>query len=215
MSTALSTNSSVRAKHIVWIAFTLMALLVLVRRDLSLLDAHSFLRQRYAAISVLMWAHGLPGALALLLGAFQFSSRLRRRYLQLHRVLGRIYVGCVVISAPLSILVALALPTPTLLPATIIQAVGWLVTAGTGLYCIRTCRIQQHRAWMIRSYPFAMVFVATRTLNMLPAIARMGVLGVEISVWSSIAVACFLPSFILAWQELAVSPRSRKALSTA
>jgi len=215
MPTTVSPRSPIRAKHFVWVAFTLMTLLVFGLRERTLLDPHSFLRQRYSAIPLLMWAHGLPGLIALLLGFFQFSSRLRRRHLQLHRVLGRVYVGCAVISAPLSILVALALPTPTLLPATIIQAVGWLVTTGTGLYCIRTGRIQQHRAWMIRSYPFAMVFVVARALMMVPAIDRMGLLGVQMSVWSSIATACFLPSFILAWQEVASSPRSRKALSAA
>src|SRR5258707_125552 len=106
-----------------------------------------------------MFAHGIPGALALLLGVFQFSSRLRQRYLQVHRVMGRIYVGCVAISAPAAIVVAISLPIMTLAMASTIQAVGWLATTATGLYCVRTGRIQQHREWMMRSYPFAMVFI--------------------------------------------------------
>jgi len=47
----------------------------------------------------------------------------------------------------------------TLTMASVIQAVGWLTTTGTGLYCARTGKIQHHREWMTRSYPFAMVFV--------------------------------------------------------
>ena len=215
MSTAIPSpgegRSLMRPKYMMWLAFGLMTLLVLFRRDLTLLDPQSFLRQRYAAIPILMWAHGLPGALALCLGVLQFSDRLRKRYLQLHRVLGRIYVGCVVISAPVAILVALALPIPTLLPASSIQAAGWLLATGTALYCVRTGRIQQHREWMMRGYPFAMVFVAARAIVFIPAVERMGVLGVEVTVWSCIAVAGFSSSFVIAWQALAASRRPVKA----
>lgn len=200
-------RSSIRPKHVLWVVFGLMTLLVLFRRDLTLLDSHSFLRQRYAPVAVLMFLHGIPGALALTLGVFQFSDRLRKRHLQWHRVMGRIYVGCVVISAPVAILVALALPIPTLLPASIIQAAGWLLCTGTALYCVRTGRIQQHREWMIRSYPFAMVFVAARAIGFIPAIDRMGITGVEATVWGCIAMAGLLPSFIIAWQGLAATRR--------
>ncbi|MBZ5613504.1 MAG: DUF2306 domain-containing protein [Acidobacteriia bacterium] len=195
--------------------FGLMTLYVLATRDRTLLDPHSFLRQRYAAIPWLMLAHGVPGAMALFLGVFQFSSRLRQRYLQVHRVLGRIYVGCVAVSAPVAIAVAIARPIMTLTPAATIQALGWLMTTATGLYCVRTGRIQQHREWMMRSYPFAMVFVVVRAILAIPAIARMGELGIATVVWSVIATACFLPSFVIAWQALAATRRVAKARTAA
>jgi uncharacterized membrane protein len=206
---------SVQAKHVVLVVFGLMLLYVLLTRDRTLLDPNSFLRQRYAAIPWLMWAHGLPGAIALLLGMLQFSIRLRKRYLRLHRVLGRIYVGCVAISAPVAVAVAVALPTPTLLPASMIQATGWLVTTATALYCVRTGRIQQHREWMTRSYPFAMVFVVARVILAIPAVDRMGLVGIETVVWSVIATACFLPSFVIAWQALERSPKPVKVRTAA
>src|SRR4030088_2142677 len=90
---SVTRRNSFHLKHAMWIVFGLMTVFVLVTRDRTLLDSHSFLRRRYAAIPWLMFAHGIPGALALLLGVFQFSSRLRQRYLQVHRVMGRIYVG--------------------------------------------------------------------------------------------------------------------------
>jgi uncharacterized membrane protein len=186
-----------------------------VTRDRTLLDHKSFLRQRYAAIPWLMFAHGIPGALALLLGVFQFSSRLRQRHLQLHRVLGRVYVGCVAISAPVAIVVSISLPIMTLTMASIIQALGWLVTTATGLYCVRTGRIQQHREWMMRSYPFAMVFIVVRAINSIPAIARMGEPAIASVVWSVIATACFLPSFVIAWQALAASRRAARVPTAA
>ena len=192
-----------------------MTLFVLLTRDRTLLDAGSFLRQRYAPIPWLMFAHGIPGALALLLGVFQFSSRLRQRYLQVHRWMGRIYVACVAISAPVAVAVAVALPIPTLLMASVVQASGWVITTATALYCVRTGRIQQHREWMIRSYPFAMVFVVVRVLVAIPPNARMGLLGLENVVWSCIATACFLPSFVIAWQSLAASRTPAKVRAAA
>jgi uncharacterized membrane protein len=207
---SVTRGSSIQAKHFVWAVFGLMTLFVLLTRDRTLLDAHSFLRQRYAPIPWLMLAHGVPGALALFLGVLQFSSRLRQRYLQLHRVMGRIYVGSVAISGPVAVAVAISLPLPTLFMATLIQAVGWLTTTATALYCVRTGRIQQHREWMMRSYPFAAVFVVARVILHIPAIERMGVLGVATVVWSVIATACFLPSFVIAWQALAASRRAAK-----
>jgi uncharacterized membrane protein len=146
---------------------------------------------------------------------FQFSTRLRQRYLQVHRVLGRIYVGCVVISAPVAIAVGISLPIMTLLMANVIQALGWLTTTATALCCVRTGRIQQHREWMMRSYPFAMVFVVVRAIVAIPAIARMGQLGIVTVVWSVIATACFLPSFVIAWQALAATRRVVRARTAA
>ena len=207
--------TSFQLKHVLWLLFGLMTLFVLATRDRTLLDPHSFLRQRYAPIPWLMLAHGVPGALALFLGLFQFSTRLRQRFLQVHRVMGRIYVGCVVISAPVAIAVGLSLPIMTLLLANVIQAFGWLTTTATALYCVRTGRIQQHREWMMRSYPFAMVFVVVRAILAIPAIARMGQLGIVTVVWSVIATACFLPSFVIAWQALAATRRVVRARSAA
>jgi uncharacterized membrane protein YozB (DUF420 family) len=86
--------------------------------------------------------------------------------------------------------------------ASTIQSFAWIVTTATALYCVRTGRIQQHREWMMRSYPFAMVFVVVRAIIAIPAVARTGELGVATVVWSVLAVACFLPSFLIAWKGL-------------
>lgn len=204
-------GSSVKAKHVLFVAFGLMILFVLYQRDAQLLDAQSPLRQRYAPIPWLMLAHGVPGAVALLLGVFQFSSRLRQRFLQVHRVMGRIYIGSVAISAPVAVAVAIKLPIPTLTMASMIQAFGWVACTATALYCVRTGHIQQHREWMMRSYPFAMVFVVVRVILAIPAVEQMGLLGVQTTVWTVLATACFLPSFVIAWQGLAASRRAMKA----
>jgi uncharacterized membrane protein len=192
-----------------------MAIFVLIQRDLQLLDGKSFLRQRYAAIPWLMFLHGIPGALALLLGVLQFSNRLRSRYLQVHRVMGWLYVVSVAIAAPIAVRISTILVIPTLLMASVIQAFGWVVSTATALYCVRTGRTQQHREWMMRSYPFAVVFVVVRAILAIPAVDRMGLPGVAVTVWSVIAVACFLPSFVIAWKGLMQSKPAARVKSAA
>ena len=191
-----------QAKHLMWMVYGLLVLLVFAFREATLLDASSPLHHRDARAAWLMVVHGVPGAVALFVAPFQFSNRLRQRYLQLHRLLGRVYVVCVFVSAPLGIAVAHVMTVPTVFSASLIQSFGWVATTATALYCVRTGRIQQHREWMMRSYPFAMVFIVNRALFFVPAIARGGELARAETVWSGIAVACFLPSFVIAWQAL-------------
>jgi len=192
-----------------------LLVIVWITRDRMLLDSNSFLRQRYAPLPGLMLLHGVPGALALFLGIFQFSNRLRARYLQVHKVMGWTYVVSVAIAAPVAVIVAMRLPVPTLLPASIIQASGWILATATALYCVLNGKIQQHREWMMRGYPFAMVFVFARAILAIPAVARMGLLGLEETVWGVIAVAGILPSFLIEWQHLAASRRAAQAQAAA
>ena len=198
-----------------WVVYGLLTLLVLLTRERTLLDPNSFLRQRYAGFPGLMFLHGIPGAIALILGVFQFSTRLRQRHQQLHRVMGRIYVACVFIAAPVALAVAHAAPLPTGMMLATVHATGWLVTTGTALYCVRVGNIQLHREWMIRSYPFAMVFIVARAINLIPAIERAGIMALVSVVWTVIATACFLPSFIISWQAISKSRRTTKVRSRA
>jgi uncharacterized membrane protein len=200
----------IQPRHMILGALALLMIVVWFTRDYMLLHADSPLRQRYAPIGWIVFLHGFPGAIALLLGVLQFSARLRQRHWPWHRAMGRIYVACVFIAAPMAVIVSIKLPIPTLMLASAIQATGWIATTATALYCVRTGQIQQHREWMIRSYPFAMVFVVVRAVIAIPAVARLGGTATVTVVWSTIAVACFLPSFLIEWQKLAANRRAMK-----
>jgi hypothetical protein len=58
-----------------------------------------------------------------------------------------------------------------------------------------------------------MVFIVGCAIFAIPAIAQTGELGLATVVWSVIATACFLPSFVIAWQTLAASRRAGKLRS--
>jgi uncharacterized membrane protein len=197
-----TTRRPVQAKHVFFALFGVMTLFVIYRNELPFLDSRSPVWQHFAKVTWWLLPHGIAGALALLLAPLQFSDRLRRRNLRLHRILGRLYVACVVVAAPVAVLIAIIQGPPTLVMAAIIQSGGWLLTTAVALYCIRDGNIQQHREWMMRSYPFAMVFVFTRTLFAVPAIQSLGEVGIVSVVWSVIAAACFVPSFVINWRKM-------------
>ena len=206
---------SIRAKHVFFAAFGLMTLFVFYLYETPFLDSRSPVWQRVEPVKWLLLPHGLAGAIALLLAPFQFSARLRRRSLRLHRVLGRLYVAGVAISAPLAIPVAIILGPPSLVMAAVIQSCGWLLTTAIAIYCVRAGDIRQHQEWMTRSYPFAMVFVLARAILAIPAVKAMGEVAFVSVVWSLIAAACFVPSLVISWRALSrrgAVRRSRPAL---
>jgi uncharacterized membrane protein YozB (DUF420 family) len=118
---------------------------------------------------------------------------------------GRTYIAGALIAAIAAVPVVVTLGPPTLVMAATIQSAAWIATTAVALYCIRTGRIQQHREWMMRSYAFAVVFLVTRVILAIPAIQELGEVGLVSVVWSTIALALFLPSFLIALQATLAS----------
>jgi|SRR5271157_2849959 len=211
MSTAVApaVRSRSQAKLVFFIAFGLLTLLVTYMKNARILDPSSAIAQHFAPVKWYLIAHAFFGATAMLLGAFQFSDRLRARYLKVHRTLGYVYVVSVFISAPFAIPVASRIGSLSLVAASGVQSLGWMATTAIALYCVRHRNIAQHRRWMIRSYPFAMVFTAARLIHLIPAISRLGLTGTEMVVWTMIALAAFLPNILLEWRAIVARPAAK------
>lgn len=199
---SVSRTHSINFKRAFFIFFGLMTMFVIYRYELPLLDSNSPAWQHFANVKFWLIPHAIAGAIALLLAPFQFSSRLRQRHLRLHRVMGRLYVGGVALAAPTAIPIAIIQGPPSLVMAAVVQSIGWVLTTAIALYCIRTGNIQQHREWMIRSYPFAMVFVFARVLLAIPPIQAMGEVGFISVVWTCEVAASFIPSLVISWGAL-------------
>jgi hypothetical protein len=93
------------------------------------------------------------------------------------------------------------------------QSLGWVLSTSIALYCVRIGNIALHRRWMIRSYPFAMVFTAGRTVSLFVPAVRLSPSAGEAVFWLAIALAAFLPNIFLDWP--AMHPRSVARASTA
>lgn len=198
-----------------FVVFFALTAFVTYMKNARIFDASSPIAEHFAPGMMFLIPHAIFAGVAMIMGAFQFSNRLRARYLRVHKVFGYIYVVCVFIGAPFAIPLAMRISTPSLVAASGVQAFGWMACTAIALYCIRTGNIQQHRRWMIRGYPFAMIFTVARLVIPIPAILRTGFVGIEIIVWTLIALAGFLPTIILDWRSIAPRATPRRAAAQA
>ena len=218
MSAIAATAAPVRGsklKLVFFLVFAALTVLVIVMKNPGFFDPSSPVAQHFAPGLGFLLVHGFFGMLALALGALQFSNRLRARFLPWHRKLGYVYVVSVFVAGPAAILFSTKVGSASLLAASTVQAVGWMVTTGIALYCVRNGNLVQHRRWMIRSYPFAMVFTVARLIIPIPPILAMGEPGVEIVVWSVIAAAAFLPGIFLDWRAIKARPAAKQTMAMA
>ena len=193
-------------KLVLFAVFLALTAFVTYMKNRDAFDGKSEMALHYAPAKVFLVLHAIFASIALLVGVFQFSNRLRARFLKVHKALGYVYVVCVFIGGPLAIPVVMRIGTPSLVAATFVQTFGWVVTTAIGLYCIRSGNLVQHRRWMVRGYPFAMVFTVTRLIIPIPPIMALGNTGIEIAVWSTVAMAALLPGIVLDWRV--IFPRS-------
>ncbi len=103
--------------------------------------------------------HIVAAALYALLGAFQFSTRLRRRRPRWHRTTGRLLVGAGLVVALSALWLTLFYPGAP--GGALLWAIRLLVASAMaasivlGFSAIRRRDLASHRAWMIRAYALA------------------------------------------------------------
>jgi uncharacterized membrane protein len=183
--------------------FFALTILVTYEKNARILDPTSPIASHYASAAWFLPVHAVFGMLAMGLAAFQFSNRLRARYLRMHRILGYAYVTSVFISAPFAVIVALKIPKPvSVIAANCTQSLGWIVCTSIALYSVRSGNIALHRRWMIRSYPFAMVFTVGRAVSAFVPAIRLNPGAGEAVFWTAIVLAAFLPSIFLDWPAI-------------
>jgi uncharacterized membrane protein len=202
-----------QAKLVFFVVFFIVTIFVTYMKNAQIFQPTSEIARHFAPGTLFLIPHAFFAAIALIMGAFQFSNRLRTRYLRLHRVLGYVYVVCVAIGAPMSIPLAIRVATPSLVAASSVQTFGWMLCTGIAVYCIRHKNVQQHRRWMIRGYPFAMIFTVARVIIPIPPVLNSGITGIEVVVWILIVLAAFLPSVFLEWRSIVPRPAGAKAFA--
>ena len=153
------------ATRIGWWVMAILALGVAAYASMALWDPNAidFIANREGVLRTALIVHGAVGALALALGPFQFVGWLRRTRPQWHRVSGRTYLTCILISGVTGLW--LAFYTPGGLPATsgfFILAVLWLLTGSLALRAALKQDYVAHRAWMMRSYALTFGAVTLR-----------------------------------------------------
>ena len=204
-TSTLSAPSTIRSrfKTILWISLGLTVLFVFITSEVLLVADypmyHAY-RLQVIADRHLLIPHTLAGIFALLIGPINFSSRIRQRYLQLHRILGRVYVISVFVGAFTGIALAAGRPG---LPGTSMQAATWIVCTTAAFVTARNRQIIQHRQWMARSYAVTFTFVSSRVLNLWPRYwSHLGDTFAAVGVIAFTLASLLIVDLGLNWREL-------------
>jgi Predicted membrane protein (DUF2306) len=194
---------TVNAKTILFALIGVMYAYVLITTESFLFDKSSPEWAHIAPFRMWLLPHGLAAACALFLGPFQFSERLRRKYLTLHKTFGYLYIAGCYIGAPLGIYIQwfeekLGTYSHSFTIATVMDAALWVFATTMALVMIRTKRMQQHRQWMIRSFACALIFLEVRTILVF---FRLPETAAEMVVWGCVAAAFPIADLVLQIDE--------------
>lgn len=149
--------------------------------------------------------HAAAASTALIVGAMQLSSVVRRRWPGLHRTSGWLYVaGCVAGGASALVLSAGMSTGPVAASGFGVLAALWLHATLQGLRTARARDFSRHRAWMIRSY--ALTFAAV-TLRIYLPVSQLS--GIDFTVaYQAIAWLSWVPNMVMAEVYLRQCARS-------
>jgi uncharacterized membrane protein len=156
----------------------------------------------YWSERAILLTHITSGMVALLIGPFQFSRRLRQRYLGLHRVMGRVYLIAVLCGSLAAIGLAV---TTTFGPlwgfSLVCLALAWSTCGAMAFYAVKQGQIAVHQEWMVRTYTVTFAFVTFRVLNDYGWTSRIGAPGdrADVYIW-----ACWVIPMMAAevWMQL-------------
>ncbi|MFD8812346.1 DUF2306 domain-containing protein [Streptomyces sp. NPDC059627] len=164
--------------------------------------------------------HALPASLLLLIGPFQFANRLLAGRPALHRTLGYVYMGSVVVAALAAYVAAtFSVSGISVQVAFYLLSTAWLYTLFQGFRAIRQGQIQLHRIWLIRNYALSFAAVALRAFLGLglvlqgpfPSLAFHDIYTT--SVWASILVCAVVAEYFIIHRTLAPLVRKRSGTS--
>ena len=210
-----------------WVAITLTSLAIVAFAvtpylTATLAESSGGLAPAYAEksafVQTALYVHIVAGGLALLAGPWQFAAGLRRRRPGLHRAVGKVYVGAVLVGGVAGLLLA---PFNT---AGLVGTAGfgtlavlWLWTTWRGYRAIRGGDVRSHQSWMIRSFALTYAAVMLRVWTGLGVALYAVVVGDSFDfeaafedVYLLVPFLCWLPNVVVA--EILLRRRGLPAL---
>lgn len=145
------------------------------------------------AWSIGFYTHIIAGGIALLLGWTQFSPRLRNRFLDAHRNIGKIYVLAALISGLAGLYIGFfATGGPIAAAGFVSLALVWLYTTWQAYRYIRQGQVLAHEQMMLYSY--ATCFAAVTLRIWLPILAM--AFQDFIPAYRVVAWLCWVPNLL-------------------
>lgn len=113
--------------------------------------------------NICFYSHISLGGIALLIGWSQFSEKFRKKSIQLHRNIGKIYIVSVLISAIAGIYIGYY-ATGGIITAVGFVSLGiiWFYTTLKAFFEIKAGRVEEHKKMMVYSYAACFAAVTLR-----------------------------------------------------
>ena len=121
----------------------------------------------FARYPILTLIHIMPGLLFMVLGPLQFNATLRARHLRWHRLSGRIFVVCGVVTGISALVMSFAMPAIggfNQAAATTLFATFFLFALCKAFWHIRRREVVLHREWMIRAFSVGLAVATIRPI---------------------------------------------------
>ncbi len=156
---------------------------------------HPVMQLNFNHHNVGIYTHIFASSVALLLGPWQFSARLRQKHAQLHRWLGRIYLLLgVLVGGSAGLYVAqFAYGGSVARAGFTLLAWAWLFTGIMAYRAIRHKNIMKHRRWMLRNFALTLAAV---TLRIYLPLSMVSGLPFDAS-YPLIAWLCWVPNVVI------------------
>jgi uncharacterized membrane protein len=188
-----------------WTVMTVLSLVVAAYAAMLLSIPRAqppFIQDRVSIVPLAVYGHLAGGMVAIALGPFQFSRRLRTRHINTHRWMGRTYLIAIAVGG-LSGFVLARISQGGMVAHVGFEmlALSWIVTASLAYRRIRAGDEVAHRQWMIRN--FSLTFAAVTLRIYVPLSIAFGIPFEQ--AYPAIAWLCWVPNLAVA--EWALVPR--------
>jgi uncharacterized membrane protein len=190
--------------RILWVLVAILAVIIglypityfFVDKNFGLLSTKSIDLLSNVVWNVGFYTHIILGGLALLIGWLQFSDQLRKKNLNFHRIIGKIYIISVLLSAIAAFGIAF-FATGGRVPSLgfICLSLIWFYTTMTAYLSIRIGQVVRHQNMMIYSY--AATFAAVTLRIWLPLL--IAIFGDFVTAYLIVAWLCWVPNLIVAY----------------
>jgi len=168
--------------------------------------------RHYWGVKEWLLLHVSGGTIALFVGPFQFWAALRRRYIVVHRWMGRVYLFGVVLGSASAFYLALHSHYWSFGIALFALGVAWCGTSAMAVIAVLRRRIEIHKEWMIRSYVTTFAFVAFRIIQELPILKNVGTAAERLTTiaWLCWVIPLMFTEVVLQWKHVTGSSLTRR-----
>ena len=212
MTTAVTPAPTARKKSFskpaLWTIIALAAISVLIFTEYPIVAHPDGYTKKLISDRLLLFPHAAAGLLAMLLGPFLFSTRFRTRHLKRHRIMGRVYVICIAIAAPMAFYLGLHGFSSGMPFANSVMSTVWFLCTLAAFITARNRQLTAHRQWMIRSYVFTLNFLITRVPNPIPSYFNMSQSAFALNLMFVSICYLFFTDVYFNWRELTTSRKT-------